>query len=99
MNIEAQQHTEAGYPLGLIDRLRELKEACQTSNQNHVVIVLAIACIEEGVDTKPHIIGALRRLGFGPPHVGALLDREAGANPKLYRWHKSREGRYTVHPD
>lgn len=82
------------------ERLRELLAACGPKpNRNDAAVVLISACIEDGRDTRPLIVGALSRLGFDYRHVAIILKGETGNNPQRHRWQRDAEGRYTVHDD
>ena len=67
-------------------------------NKHDLAIVLITACISEGVNTGPKIIGVLTHLGFNNKHVAMILKAEAGTNPELHRWRKTQDGHYSL-PD
>ncbi len=82
----------------VLDRLRQLLDACGTSNRHDLVIVAIEALIEEGVNTGPQIIGAARSLGFKACHVGVILGKSEGGNPDRHRWQRGTDGVYRLHP-
>jgi len=80
----------------LFTRLRALKEACG-SNKNDSAIALITACIGEGIDTRPQIIGTLKHLDYNPRHVGMMLNNNEGSLPSLHRWMRDADGCYRLH--
>lgn len=82
----------------IFDRLRGLMAACG-SNKHDVAIALISACIEEGVDTGPRIIGTLRRLELNPGHAARMLKEGTGSDPARHRWQRDEEGRYSLHEE
>lgn len=79
----------------IFERLRQLDRKCgSTANRHDRATVLICACIEEGMDDSPRIIGALRSLGFNPRHVGKLLRDGTGNDPRRHWWHRDHAGTY-----
>ena len=74
--------------------LRELLDACAGTNLHDQAMVGISFCIDEGIDQGPQIIGALRRMGFNPRHIGKLLHDLAGSNPARHRWQRGKDDRY-----
>jgi hypothetical protein len=78
----------------LIDRLQRLLAACGT-NKNDQVIAAIGALIAERIDTKPRVLGMLKKLGFNTQHGSVMLD---GGNKKMRHeimWRLDKEtGRY-----
>jgi hypothetical protein len=72
--------------------LRRLKRNCRTKNQADLAVVLAIACIEAGMDTKPRILGALQTLGLNRGHAAKVLAENLGV-----RWQCTSDGRYVLY--
>ena len=71
-----------------LHRIRQLLDACGTSNRHDLAIVAIEALIEEGVNTGPAIIGAARSLGFKASHAGAIGEergRQRGPSPVAAR--------------
>ena len=86
--------------IALFNRLRGLKAACGPRiNKHDLAIVLISACIDEGLDTRPRIVGALRSLGLDYRHVAITLKQGTGVSPTLHRWHRDAEGRHSLHDD
>ena len=85
----------------IFGRLRELANQCEIGgvNRNDAGIALITACIEEGFDTRPRIVGALKALGFDRGHIAILLKEETGADPRRHRWAQDDEGRSRCHLD
>lgn len=51
-------------------------------------------CIANGIDTKRHIIGTVRKVGFKTGHVGAMIDSSTGKDPERYLWSLGKDGLY-----
>jgi hypothetical protein len=84
-------------PLGLIDDIRELVEACgPTVNKNDKAIVAIELCISEGVDTERHIVSCLMQAGFDNGHAGSVLNKNCGRSPR-YLWWLGADSRYRLH--
>jgi hypothetical protein len=81
----------------VLNRIRQLLDACGTSNRHDLVIVAIKALIEESVDTGPQIIGAMRSLGFKASHVGVILGKSEGGNPDRHRWQRGTDRMYRLH--
>ncbi len=108
MTITVQTNAPAAVTFGpsnaetnaFFEGLRELLAACGPKpDRNDAAVVLITACIEGGWDTRPRIVGALKRLGLDHRHVAIILKRGTGDNPRLHRWKCDAEGRYTLHED
>jgi hypothetical protein len=56
----------------LYDRLGQLIEQCGNNKNDRAVAAIG-ACILEGIDTKPHILGVLKR-HFTTSHLSIMLD-------------------------
>jgi len=55
-------------------RLRQLKSALgKPTNADNRLVAMIAACIDEGIDTSPRILGAARRLGFDLRHTRRVL--------------------------
>jgi len=81
----------------IFERLKGLIAACGSRpNKHDLATVLIEACIEEGIDTGPRIIGALSKLGLKAGHVGIMLKNGTGAHPTGYRWQRASDGRYSL---
>jgi uncharacterized protein YhbP (UPF0306 family) len=84
----------------LIDRILQLIYDCGPTATRHDQALVAIeACIAEGVNTKPHIIGVLRGVGFKAGHVASVLDPKRGPFANAAHWRIDGEGRYSLHED
>ncbi len=73
----------------LFRALRELKRACG-KNKHDQITTLIDALLDEGIDTKPRIIGALQKLDFSASQVAAVLDDEVNRR----RWRRHGHGQY-----
>ena len=81
----------------VIPRLRGLLEDCGPGISKHdLAIILITACIDEGLNTRPRIVGALKSLGFNSRHVAIVLKYETGDNPESKRWQVRKEGVYCL---
>jgi hypothetical protein len=67
-------------------------------NKHDQAITLISACILNGVDTWPGIVGVLTKLDFKWEHVSRILRQENG-NPPLGRWKLGLDRRYTLHDE
>ena len=76
-------------------RLRALAAVCGT-NKHDIAMALITACILEGWDTGPQIIGTLSKLDLNPGHVAIILKEATGTNPELHLWRRDVEGRYSL---
>jgi hypothetical protein len=65
-------------------------------NKDDRMIALIGACIIEGFDTEPQIIGALRTIGMKEAHARALLRHHDGVDAELHAWRRGPEGRYVI---
>ena len=82
-------------PVDFGQRLKRLHVACAAGgNKNDSAVALITACIEEGIDTRARIIGALEPLGFDYRHVAIQLQRGTGTNAAQDRWRLDPDGRY-----
>lgn len=96
--------TNSDYPpssprRGWFQRLQALMADCGSKcSRNDVAIVLIIGCITEAIDTRPQIIGALRKLGLDYRHAAIILKNGTGSSPTGHRWQRGPDGRYTLHP-
>jgi hypothetical protein len=92
------KYTSASASPELLQSLRQLIASCGSkANKHDVAIVCIQACIADGVDTKPFIIGTLMRVGFKSGHVALLLDDCAGIFPESHHWRLDAAGRYHLH--
>lgn len=98
-NIQTQR--DAAATTAFFQGLRDLDGQCRSRgvNKHDRAIVLIIACIEEGLNTGPRIVGALRKLGFNPRHVGMHLREGTGGDPQRHRWQRVEDGRYFLHEE
>jgi hypothetical protein len=84
----------------LFDGLRQLKRDCSpTSTKDELAMILIKACIYDGLDTGPRIVGALATLGLNKKHAGIVLSRWVGNDPERYHWQRNADGRYSVHDE
>lgn len=82
----------------VIERLKRLHATCTAGgNKNDTAVALITACLEEGVDTRARIIGALEPLGFNYKHIAIMLQRGTGNTPERDRWRLDMAGRYHLH--
>jgi hypothetical protein len=82
----------------LFDGFRQLMAECgPTVNKHDLVNVLISACIDQGLNTGPRIVGALDALGFNRRHVGMLLKEGRGEEAERHTWKRNQQGQYTLH--
>ena len=82
----------------VFDRLKQLSADTQAGgNKNDSALALITACIEEGIDTRPHIVDTLGRLGWNTQHVALMLKHNAGPNRVAKHWRLDPAGRYHLH--
>lgn len=74
--------------------LRELLDACAGTSRHDQAKVGISYCIDQGLDTGPRIIGALRWVGFKPRHIGAILHANSGSDPARHYWQRDDAGHY-----
>ena len=80
----------------LFDRLRGLIQACgPEANKHDQAIAVIAACIDEGVNTRPRIVGVMKHLGFSTAHAARMLNESTGCHPSRYRWQSYLAGRYS----
>ena len=92
---EAIAPLSAAATFNAFERLRALlKSLGPESNKHDRALVLISACIAEGIDTRPRILGALHLLGFNRGHGAILLREGTGTSPDAHRWRKAADGRY-----
>ena len=75
----------------------QLLGACGEANKNDRLVVVIEALIEAGVNTRPRIIGAAKGFGFDRGHVGAVLEKSEGPDPRRHRWQRDANGVYRTH--
>lgn len=68
-------------------------------NKHDRAHMLINACIGEGIDSGPRIIGVLAKLGFNKQHVGITLKAGLQREPEQPNWGRQDEGRYHVPPE
>lgn len=105
MNIEPTGSLPANTPLppsdvsAIFERLRQLDRKCgPTANLHDRVTVLICACIEEGINAGPRIIGAIKHIGYNSRHVGKLLRDGTGNDPRRHWWYRDPVGTYRNYP-
>lgn len=82
----------------IIERLKRLHATCTAGgNKNDSVITLITACLEEEINTRPHIVDTLGQLGYNPQHVALMLKHNTGPNPASKHWWLDPDGRYHQH--
>lgn len=78
----------------LYQEMKELIASCgPEANKHDLAIVTIEACIENGIDTKPHLIGFLQHLGFKRGHIANTLKFETAST----RW-RCIDGVYCLNP-
>ena len=81
----------------LFDRLRGLIDACSLeANRHDQAIAVITACIDEGIDTRPRIVGMMKHLGFDYRHAAMTLNDAAGIDSDRHRWRRDATGRYSL---
>ena len=78
--------------------LRALNEACKSANDNDRAIILIHACIDNGLNSRRRIRGALGKLDFKLDHAVIILNTGTGGNPSRHRWYRDTNGIYHNHP-
>ncbi len=68
-------------------------------DRNERAIILAMACIGEGWNTRAQIVGASKKLGFDPKHVAIIVNRGTGPSPVRHRWWADADHRLHLHDD
>ena len=83
---------------GAFDRLKQLSADTQAGgNKNDSALAMIMACLEEGIDTRPHIVDTLGRLVWNTQHVALMLKHNAGPNRVAKHWRLDPAGRYHLH--
>jgi len=82
----------------VFERLRALKADCG-ANKHDQAVALISACILEGLDTGPRIVGALTAIGMNPNHIRIMLRELTGASPDCHCWRRDGEGRHSLHEE
>ncbi|QGP77779.1 hypothetical protein [Sphingobium sp. CAP-1] len=81
-------------PTDPMKRLRRLLDTHGSGGNKHEQATMLIeACIMEGLNTAPKIVGALRQLGFDPRHAAIVLK---GDTDYAHRWVKDANGIYSL---
>ena len=70
---------------------------CGASNGHDRLIIAIKALIEAGLNTRPQIIAAAMRNGFGRKHAAVVLAKSEGSNPRRDQWQRDEAGVYHVH--
>lgn len=79
----------------LFEELREwLRRLPTGANLNDQVKLCIGICIANGIDSKRHIVGTVKKLGFNNFHIGAIIDNSTGNNPERHLWSLGEDGRY-----
>lgn len=92
MNNEIQFPSK--YPDTLYQDMKDLIASCgPDANKHDLAIVTIEACIENGMNTKPHLIGFLQHVGFKRGHIAKILGFETASR----RW-RCVDGVYHVNP-
>ena len=61
----------------LLQEMKDLIASCGSeANKHDLAIVTIEACMDNGMNTKPHLIGFLQHVGFKPGHIAELLKHE-----------------------
>lgn len=82
------------FPDNLHQEMADLIANCGSeANKHDLAIVTIEACIDNGVNTKPHLIGFLQHLGFKRGHIAKMLEFETRSS----RW-RCVDGVYHVNP-
>lgn len=75
----------------IFQRLRELKSILgKPTNADNRLIAMIAACIDEGINTSPRIIGAARQLDFDVRHIRRVLRSGVG-----HTWHRAPDDRFS----
>lgn len=75
----------------IFQRLRELKSNLgKPTNADNRLTAMIAACIDEGINTSPRIIGAALQLGFDLRHTRRVLRSGIG-----HTWHRAADDRFS----
>lgn len=78
----------------LRQEMEDLIASCGPAANKHDLAIITIeACIDNGVNTKPHLIGILQNVGLDRGHIAITLEVETASR----RW-RCVEGVYHVNP-
>lgn len=78
----------------LYEEMKDLIASCGSeANKHDLAIVTIEACIDNGVNTKSHLIGILQHVGLDRGHLAITLEVETASR----RW-RCVEGVYHVNP-
>ena len=67
----------------LYREMKDLIASCGSeANKHDLAIVTIEACIDNGINTMPHLIGFLQHLGFKRGHIAHVLNFETASS----RW-------------
>lgn len=81
-------------------RLRALKSDLRLKcNKNDAAITMIDACLDEGFDTRPRIVGVLGKIGLNARHIAMTLNHGTGADPARHRWQVDQNGHYKPHDE
>lgn len=79
----------------LYQEMNDLIASCGTeANRHDLAIVTIEASLDNGINTKSHLIGFLQHLGFDRGHIAKLLDHETRSR----RW-QCVDGVYSTRPE
>ena len=79
----------------LYQDMKNLIASCGVeANRHDLAIVVIEASLDDGINTKPHLIGFLQHLGFDRGHVANLLKFETASR----RW-QCVNGVYSTRPE
>jgi hypothetical protein len=68
-------------------------------NKHDAVMLVIIACIGDGWNTRSAILRTLAAVGYKKGHAAILLDQGTGPNPRRHHWLLDEEGRYHLHEE
>ena len=89
------------YINALLEGLRDLERHLTNAgvNKHDRAHMLINACIGEGIDAGPRIIGVLAMLGFNKRHAGIMLKAGLQLKPDWPNWGRDDGGRYHAPPE
>ncbi len=81
----------------IFHRLRTITFSFGTKpNKNLLAKSLITACIEEGLNSKNRIVGALAVLGLNRAHTISVLNNQTGTDSGIHTWNMNSLGKYEL---
>ena len=74
--------------------IRELLNACKGANARDRATIAISALIDNGINTRPRILGSMKKLYFNPNQTIVVLDARTGIDPSRCHWRLDEAGIY-----